>query len=528
MNLDDPILTAYALGELAGDEHAADRRIVEALLSRSPEARAAVDDIRATAALAQSALALELTPGLTDDLRDDIFAAAQSQAAEDDARLAARSLRLSTTGAAKRTDVYHVITHPAPEPRRVRQYNWLAAAAAIAIVASLLTLVLSNLYKAQLNELASLNAKPTQPTAPTIRPGNNTAGPQPTASRLPDVEVETTQQALTAILPWNSDEARNLPFGIGPSITVAPLVAAGPTTRESGGAGPAVAGAYAVTIENPFMDVSRAPLSSFAVNVGTGSFDAVRKALAHNRLPDRNAVRIEELLNAFPYHYEPPKGGKDFAANIEIASCPWQQSHRLVRIGLKARDLPHDALVAKNLNIGVEFNPALVSAYRLVGYDRHVVTRPDRDADAHRNDVHGGQAVTALYEVIPVAGSPLFSFEDELKYQKPRELTPAAQTHEFLSVKLAYADPRYDTAKTQEFTAHDLGHGIREASADFRFAAAVATFGMVLRDSPHRGDATLDAALQLAQGSLQLAADEATDERTQFINLIHHAKTLKA
>src|SRR5205085_10358400 len=120
-------------------------------------------------------------------------------------------------------------------------------------------------------------------------------------------------------------------------------------------------------------------LSSFAFNTGNGSFDAVRRALSSKRLPDRNAVRIEELLNAFPYHYAAPANGEDFASNIEIASCPWRPDHRLVRIGLKARDISEHALVAKDLNVGVEFNPALVSAYRLIGYDRRVLTRPQRD-----------------------------------------------------------------------------------------------------------------------------------------------------
>jgi len=69
---------------------------------------------------------------------------------------------------------------------------------------------------------------------------------------------------------------------------------------------------------------------------------------------------------------------------------------------------------------------------------------------------------------------------------------------------------------------------VREASADFRFAAAVATFAMVLRDSPHREDATLDAALTLAQGSLQLAPDDQAEDRTQLIELIHQAKALRA
>src|SRR5437763_868515 len=88
MNLDDPILTAYALGELAGDEHAADRRVVEALLQKSAEARAAVDEIRATATLAGAALGMEVSPGLSDVLRDEIFAAE-----EEDKRAMSRSLR---------------------------------------------------------------------------------------------------------------------------------------------------------------------------------------------------------------------------------------------------------------------------------------------------------------------------------------------------------------------------------------------------------------------------------------------------
>jgi len=124
---------------------------------------------------------------------------------------------------------------------------------------------------------------------------------------------------------------------------------------------------YEVIQDNPFTRVGTAPLSTFSIDVDTASYSNVRRFLNSNRLPPRDAVRIEELVNYFSYNYPAPDGiGRDvrtpdgeapapaaqdapFAAHMEVAAAPWAPAHRLVRIGLKGRDIPRDSRPSSNL-----------------------------------------------------------------------------------------------------------------------------------------------------------------------------------
>lgn len=117
------------------------------------------------------------------------------------------------------------------------------------------------------------------------------------------------------------------------------------------GRGPGEAGdRYSRILENPFLDVLDHPLSTFSADVDTASYAKVRRYLMEERrLPPPDAVRIEELVNYFTYDYAPPDGDVPFAAHVEVAGCPWQPEHRLVRIGLKGREIPADERPASNL-----------------------------------------------------------------------------------------------------------------------------------------------------------------------------------
>src|SRR5438067_565186 len=94
---------------------------------------------------------------------------------------------------------------------------------------------------------------------------------------------------------------------------------------------------YAKIDENPFLEASRAPLSTFSIDVDTASYSNTRRLLSEGRLPPKDAVRIEELINYFSYDYPQPTGNAPFSVTAEVANCPWNAQHKLVHIGLQGR-----------------------------------------------------------------------------------------------------------------------------------------------------------------------------------------------
>lgn len=106
---------------------------------------------------------------------------------------------------------------------------------------------------------------------------------------------------------------------------------------------------YAPIVENPFRPVDQAPLSTFGMDVDTASYANARRFLREGSLPPPDAVRLEEFINYFPYDLPSAKGSDPFGVVVEIAECPWNQAHRLVRVGLRARDLPRGERPHANL-----------------------------------------------------------------------------------------------------------------------------------------------------------------------------------
>ncbi len=120
--------------------------------------------------------------------------------------------------------------------------------------------------------------------------------------------------------------------------------------------------------------------------------------------------------------------------------------------------------------------------------------------------------------------------EPGLKYQKlppvPKEkLTPAADSSELLTLKIRYKDPDQNTSKLLEFTTKDSDKRFGEASADFRFAASVASFGMMLRSSPYRGNLNYAAVAEFAAGALD---HDPNGYRAEFLDLVREAARLSA
>ena len=471
---------------------------------------------------------------------------------------------------------------------------------------------------------------------------------------------------------------------------------------------PAPGERYQPITENPFREVAAAPLSTFGMDVDTASYANARRFLREGSLPPRDAVRLEELVNYFPYDYAGPKGREPFAANVEVSDCPWNPEHRLVRIGLKARDtdvrerpranlvflvdvsgsmapenkLPLvqrslrllldqldpkdqvgivtyageadvaltptpvsrkaeiqraiDALragsgthgsagierayamatnafvrggvnrvilctdgdfnvgatrredlldlvtekaksgvflsvlgygadnlrddnaelladrgngnysyidsftearkvlkeevrgnlqtVAKDAKVQVEFNPARVASWRLLGYENRALA--DRDFNDDKKDageVGAGQAVTVLYEVVPTAGRK--PGVDPLRYAKTEAAPQSKAAHgdELLNLKVRYKEPEGETSRLLEVPVRDPDHDALAATADFKFAAAVVGYGLMLRDSPLKGDLTWDRVLRLAEEGL---GPDREGYRAEFIDLVRRAKQL--
>ncbi len=127
------------------------------------------------------------------------------------------------------------------------------------------------------------------------------------------------------------------------------------------------AGPYAFTGERPFVSVMSRPRSSVPLVVNSPSYLDVRRSINAGLLPPRESVRIEGMINHFPYEYPQPTAGEPFSLNLDVVTCPWEPTHQLVRIGLKGHQ---DVAVRADSRIEVEFNPRRVASYRLIGYDR--------------------------------------------------------------------------------------------------------------------------------------------------------------
>lgn len=174
--------------------------------------------------------------------------------------------------------------------------------------------------------------------------------------------------------------------------------------------------------------------------------------------------------------------------------------------------------IARDVKIQIEFNPVKVKAYRLIGYENRVMADEDFNDDKRdAGELGAGHTVTALYEIIPAAGSAQeFRTTDELRYQENRVKAYASASNEMMTVKFRYKPPRDDVSKLIEKPVIDEGVALNEASDNLRFSAAVAGFGMLLRDSQFKGDLTYEKVIDLAKNSI--GKDE-NGYRTEFISL---------
>lgn len=176
--------------------------------------------------------------------------------------------------------------------------------------------------------------------------------------------------------------------------------------------------------------------------------------------------------------------------------------------------------IAKDVKIQIEFNPNVVSAYRLVGYENRLLNKEDfNDDKKDAGEIGAGHVVTAIYEIVPIGSDEKFGDVDDLIYQS-RNLN---RMNDLMTLKLRYKAPDENTSRllTQSIKAKSISSS--ELSENFELASAVAMFGMILRNSEFKGTSSYDKVLNMAKSA---KGEDKNGYRNEFISLVEKAKLM--
>jgi Ca-activated chloride channel family protein len=181
--------------------------------------------------------------------------------------------------------------------------------------------------------------------------------------------------------------------------------------------------------------------------------------------------------------------------------------------------------IAKDVKLQVEFNPAKIKGYRLIGYENRMLAKEDfNDDKKDAGELGSGHTVTALYELVPVGvDMPESGAVDPLRYQAP--ITAISKdkqmlADEVMNVKLRYKQPDGDKSSLLSFALKANPKPVAQLSDNFRFAAAVAGFGMLLRNSPFKGNSNYESVSALAKNAM---GKDAEGYRKEFLQLVDKA-----
>ncbi len=436
LSKDNPLLTAYALGELGAGEASE----VESAILADESLRAEVEAIRSLAGELEGELLAEPMPRLS---------------ALERARLEQRAGELDCAQAAGAV-------------RSGRPLRWAAVAAAVLLVAGAVGMwALLHPGGPTAPPIVQNGIKPTPPVpgpGPRLMPTPSPYGPDP-------VGTPAYVRQNDFFLPSH------------PSIGSAAVTSAGQQR------------------------------STFGLNVDDASYRHIRQLIfEESRLPEPSDVKIEEMINHFRYDYIPPLGGDvagPLAVRADLAQCPWSAGHVLLRVGIQTfggglAGGSEAEVVARDARVGVTFNPAAVASWRLIGYDGPMYEQTARQGE----QIAAGRQVTAVYELVPAGKAGDGS-------------GPALAAA--CMVRLDYRLP--DGGPVRQLTVSPAGPAGRfeDAPEDFRFAATVAGFGMILRNSPHKGTCTFEGMLKQAQSAL---GDDRLGRRSEFVEVLAEATGL--
>jgi len=347
VNLDDPNLTAFALGELSADDHA---KMAEAVAD-SPEAQSYVAETQQFARL----------------LRAEYEADRQQPPQRSP-----------------------FIVRMEEERRASWRYQWGSLAAALAIFAVIAAVAFTAIQResGRLSKPLANNPK----SAATIQDLPETtleAEPGPSAdvyiAQQPvEPQATTAPSAPTALREEKPSVTRDMAaagkyggLALNPSAPAPPMPMKRAYNYMAGGGETTEAeppsryrqdfntATYDKVEENPFLPAASNSLSTFSIDVDTASYANVRRFINSGALPPKDAVRVEEMINYFTYDYREPEGDKPFSIDVDATACPWDTSHRLLRIGLKGREVANEKRPASNLVFLLDVSGSMTPAERL-------------------------------------------------------------------------------------------------------------------------------------------------------------------
>ena len=178
--------------------------------------------------------------------------------------------------------------------------------------------------------------------------------------------------------------------------------------------------------------------------------------------------------------------------------------------------------IAKDVKIQIEFNPEKVKSYRLIGYENRLLKKEDFNNDkVDAGELGAGHTVTALYEIIPTGASGVDSNVDDLKYQTTTSNHAAMSSNELANVKLRYKEPTGNTSQLIVRSVIDNEVAFIRSSNNFRFSSAVASFGMLLRDSKFKGDISYKNVINIAKDA---KGKDLEGYRSEFVQLVEKAE----
>lgn len=459
----DPRLTAYALGELVGDE----RLIFERELANAGGATAALSEIRHCGERIREAFACEPAYAMRAGQRAALLAGAGATSASalvegTGEKRSDRILPWVTQTVISEVDKRKISDALRPSPwRRLRPVvGSLGVAAGVVWLVSIM-LMREHLPKRSGGEVVS----------------GEEGFPAITISHLDEpVGAEWARRRFAAARPGGGYPYR---YGV-------PLAAASASPDLSGLYNPAIAGQR---------------VSEFPAVVGLRSYDTLRIFMRAGLLPPVDQISVGQVLNAFEYGFDSPPPGETFAVATEVAECPWNPDRQLLQIGVTAAATAGE-VVLEDVQMAVEFNPEKVAGYVLIG------EKPASGSDAPGDlaEVSAGQSVTALYEVLPQKGAP-------------------GSGGDMVTVRVDFKIGDEGAAQSQE-TAVPMParKSWRDASDDLRFAASVAGYGILLGGEKGEHPATYDLVLTLARDAI---GDDPDGKREEFVEWVRKTIELK-
>jgi len=280
-----------------------------------------------------------------------------------------------------------------------------------------------------------------------------------------------------------------------------------------------------------FVDVKSYPQSVLAFHEDLSCYNEIRKQIERVELPSPSSVRIEDLINAFSYDYPRPHGEQAFSTNLEISQAPWNEQHLLLRVGIQGRDNSSENgntssldPIARNVKAEIAFNPAKIKEYRLIGYEYNNTL--DIKTIRPTAEVFSSYTHTALYEIV-LADQPLpqNSGNETLKTKNTVYYEAVDVAADLLTVKLHHLPPGATKCRLliTRLSAKPAT-SFEKSSDDFRFAAAVAAFGLKLRHSPELEKINWSTIQQIASSSL---GNKFAGQRSQFANLIEKTSKIQ-